>query len=162
MFSSISPRAFGVCLKRHLGFVHSTVRSAFGHELAVSSALRYRTVLAHIDAVGFDAVVQSVGDHEDCLRLRYLPYDAHNEFFTLRVDIAGGLIEDHDLRIDQEGSGKSYALSLTSGYIGAFLLKLHGKTAPLSHERNEVDGVESLIELFICRVGFSHSQVVGH
>ena len=99
------------------------------------AALRNRAVLTHIDAVGFKAVVQPVGNHEDCLRLRYLPNNAHNELFALRIDVAGGLIKNHDLSVDQKGSGKADALSLAAGYISTFLFKLHRKAAPLLYER---------------------------
>ena len=126
------------------------------------AAFRNRAVLTHIDAVGFKAVVQPVGNHEDCLCLRYLPYDAHYELLALRVDVAGGLIKNHDLGVDQEGSGKADALGLAAGNICTFLFKLHGKAAPLLYERNKVDRVKSLIEFLICRSRFSHSQVISH
>src|SRR6202163_3858100 len=69
-------------------------------------------------AVGQTRYYGIVRHHDDgASLLMQFAEQAQNDFLVRRVEVAGGLVGEHDFRIVDEGAGDAYALLLASGEL---------------------------------------------
>lgn len=122
------------------------VAAAVGHELVVGAGFDDAAVFDHGDEVGVADGAEAVGDDEAGAaghETREAPLD---EALGLGVEVAGGLVEDQDFRIGEDGAGDGEAL----------LLAAREADAPLAY-----DGVVALLELFDEAGGVGLGRGVG-
>ena len=85
-----------------------------GHQLVVGAFLDDPTVVEHHDAVGVADGRQAVGDHQRrAAAQRFVERGLHVRL-VLVVEVAGGLVEDHDDRVLQQQPGDRQALLLAA------------------------------------------------
>ena len=76
------------------------------HQLVMRAGLRDATVLHHKDPVGTADRRQAVGDRDDRLAARQLGDGLLDEVLVLRADARGGLVENDDGRVFENGAGE--------------------------------------------------------
>lgn len=87
-----------------LKFNHVAVQPAAGHQLAMAAHLDDRPLVEHQDTVGMANRAQAVCDHKRRSAPQQLIKALLDQPFTFRVEIAGGLVENEDPRVRQNGA----------------------------------------------------------
>ena len=102
--------------ERHVDllFDHCSILATLGHELGVSTSLADATVFDDDDQVGVGDRAQPVCDHKAGAALHQLREALLNESFAVGVEVAGGLIQDQQFRVGQDGACNRQSLSLTA------------------------------------------------
>src|SRR5205085_12152009 len=69
------------------------------------------------DQVGAGDRAEAVGDDEGGAALEQVGQRRLDELLALGVEVAGGLVEDQDLRVGQDRAGDADALALAAGQL---------------------------------------------
>ena len=93
-------------------------------QLVVRSLLDDAPVVEHHDEIRVADRREPVGDHERCPPGHEALERVEDHGLGLRVDRGGGLVEDEDRRVLDEGAGDADALALASGELCATLAEL--------------------------------------
>jgi hypothetical protein len=80
------------------------VKAISGHKFVVSALLHYLAVLEHQDEVGVLDDGQAVSNNEGSSSLDKLVQGLTDEMFGFGVHARGGVIQDKDSRIYQQGA----------------------------------------------------------
>src|SRR5262245_25068619 len=94
-----------LAVRFHLTEDHAVVAAASLHELLVRAALDDATVFHEQDEVGAADRGEAMGDHECGSSLEKRGHRILDELLAFRVEVAGGFVEDEDLRRGQDGPG---------------------------------------------------------
>ena len=92
-----------------------------GHQLVVAPQLGDAAVVDHDDAVGVAHGREAVGDDEGGASVHQVGEGLLDEVLALRVEGGGGLVEDEDGGVVQDGAGDGEALLLAAGEPDAAL-----------------------------------------
>jgi len=83
-------------------------------QLLRTTELEQLALIHHHDLAGVFQGRQAMGDCQDCTILEFLPDDFLDESVVLDVDVGGGLVNQDDLAVLQEGSANTQELLLAS------------------------------------------------
>ena len=95
-----------------------------GHQLVVGPHLGDAAAVDHHDAVGVPHRRQAMGDDQGRATLHQLGQRLLDQELALGVEVGGGLVQDQDGRILQEGARDREALALAAGELHAALAHL--------------------------------------
>ena len=93
-------------------------------QLLMGALLHYLAAIQHHDTVGMAHCTQAVGDDDDGAATADGLHVLLDDAFGLVIQGTGGLVEDQDARIGEQGAGDGDALALTTGEAGAMLAHL--------------------------------------
>jgi hypothetical protein len=85
----------------------------------VSATLFHFTVFYHQNPVRILDGRQPVGDHERGASFEEALDGLLDQYLALRIQGAGGFVENQNLRIPQDGPGNGDPLALAAGQLGA-------------------------------------------
>ena len=111
----------GFAVGFHLAEDHVVVGAAGGHELVVRAALDDAAVFHQQDQVGAADGGEAVGDDERGAAGQERGHRGLDELLAFGVEVAGGFVEDEDLRRGQDRAGDGQPLLLAAGEFDAAL-----------------------------------------
>ena len=91
------------------------VVAVLAHELVVGSDLGDAALLEDDDQVGLFHAADAVGDDEGGAAVHDEVHAAADQVFGFGIDAGGGVIEDEDARVGEDGPGDGQALLLPAG-----------------------------------------------
>ena len=106
---------------RRLAGDQAGVGAVAGHELVVAADLDDAAVVEDDDAVGVADGAEAVGDDEGGAALLQLLQRLLDEVLALAVERRGGLVEDEDAGVAEDGAGDRDALALAAAELDAAL-----------------------------------------
>ena len=110
-----------------------------GQEVVRAVELGDVALVQHHHPVAVHDGVEPVGDGDDGALRELLPDGGLHQVVSLQVHGRGGLVQDEDLGLPQEGPGQAHELSLTHGEVGAALSDLVVETlGEVGHQTPQV------------------------
>ena len=100
---------------------HVVVMTARVHQLLVGADLGDGSAIKHEDAVGMANRAQAVGDDKRGAAVEQSGQALLDQPFALGVEVTGGLVEDEDARVGQDGPGDGQPLALAAAESHAAL-----------------------------------------
>src|SRR5262245_49106204 len=104
-----------IFLITELIFIKMGVEAASREQSLVRAALDDASIFDREDDVGFDDRFEVVSDDDDGLARSQASERFEHQLFGRRVEPRGGLIEDQDRRVADDGAGDGDALALAAG-----------------------------------------------
>ena len=102
-----------------LRVVHFAVEAALGHQLPVGAGFHHVAAAHHQDEVGVFDGGQAVRHHKAGFIAHQAAHGLLNLHLGAGIDVAGGLVQDQHVRVDQHGAGDGHQLLLPLGDVGA-------------------------------------------
>src|SRR5262245_11006118 len=87
-----------VAVRFHLAQDHRMVATASAHQFVVGTALNNPAVFHQQNQVGATDGGEAVGDDEGGAPGKQISHGSLDELFAFRVEVAGGFVENQDLR----------------------------------------------------------------
>ena len=100
-----------------LDLVEAAIERAAGSQLVVGAHVDDPAVPHHHDPIGQRDRPQTVGDDQGRSAANELLEDLLDELLAFQVDLAGGLVEDENGRVAEDGAGQGDPLALASGEL---------------------------------------------
>lgn len=151
-----------IAAHRLLGRPHAGVEPAGGDEVVVAAALGNPPLVEHQDLVDVGDGVQAVGDDDHGALAGELRDRGLDLRLVLGVGEGGGLVQDQDRRVLEDGTGDRDALALAAGQAVAALPDQ--RVVAVRQSADEVVGAGGLGgggDVGIAGVGAAESDVVG-
>ena len=122
-----------------------------------------RAVFKHGDAVGAADGAEPVGDHEDGASLHEVGQRGLHQRLALGIECRGGLVENENGRVLEDGAGDGHALAFAAGETKAFLAD--DRVVALRHAQDEVMRqrvVRGLLDQIELHIRLAVGDVVAH